>query len=275
MCCEIEQEKWKFLLALGDHGGDWTERVSMDDSHSRPTLRFTVMYPQDGVTIGSIVNLTIERNQDEEHKQQSDFLSLQQEIHSTFSHPPLPPVLSLKSTTQTSAIIRWDPLVLHTATLRGIDIYRNTQKLNIQVPPTATSAKLSGLDVNQDYNIYISLRTSAGTFDSNHISFRTHTMDNLTGISVSFGAFTNETEVEPLVDLLSRIGASYTDDLTTDNTHLVATIARGPKYEKAVEWNIPVVGPEFLKACEANGKIQPSHSFYISNPTQVKASTDK
>ncbi|KAJ3057318.1 Chitin synthase, class 5 [Rhizophlyctis rosea] len=237
-------------------------------------IEFPATILPEGVTTGSIVNLTIERNQDEERRQRDEFLTLQEDIHTSFSQTPEPPALAVKSVTQTSITVRWDPLRLHAAELRGIDVYRNGQKLALQVAPTAVSAKLSGLDVNQEYEIWVVVRTSAGSFESNHVTARTHTMENLTGISVSFGVFANEGEVEPLVDLLARIGASYTDDLTTDNTHLICTVPRGPKYEKAVEWNIPVVGPEFLKACEAQGKIQPSHSFYVSNPT-AKGSGEK
>lgn len=104
-------------------------------------------------------------------------------------------------------------------------------------------------------------------------------------------------ELDSLIDLLARVGARYTDDLSTDNTHLICTYvltfdvntlcfsqkkkqksttttkihiknthqsyARGPKYEKSVEWNIPAVSPEFLKACEQNGKVMPAHLFYV------------
>jgi hypothetical protein len=105
-----------------------------------------------------------------------------------FRVPPESPQISLRSLTQTSAIIQWKPIVLHNAFLRGIDVYRNLTKLSMSVAPTATSVKLSGLDVNHEYDAHIVLRTSAGTYKSNTLSFRTHTMENLTGISVSFGA---------------------------------------------------------------------------------------
>ena len=39
---------------------------------------------------------------------------------------------------------------------------------------------------------------------------------------------------------------------------------KGPKYEKAVELNIPCVTPEFLKACEQQQKMQPATAFYIA-----------
>ncbi|TPX56260.1 hypothetical protein PhCBS80983_g04660 [Powellomyces hirtus] len=238
-------------------------------------IEFPSQILPDGVTTGSIINITIERNHEEERRQAEDFLSLQEEIHLSFSQPPKVPEISLKSVTQTSAIIHWDALVLHAADLRGIDVYRNGQRLNLTVAPTATSVKLSGLDVSHEYEVWTDVRTSAGVLQSNKIRIKTHAMENLTGINVSFGSFATTQEVDPLMDLVARIGANFTDELTTDNTHLVCTVAKGPKYEKAVEWNIPIVSPEFLKACQAQGKIQPATAFYVSNPTSAKPSTDK
>lgn len=136
------------------------------------------------------------------------------------------------------------------------------------VSPTSTLVKLTGLDMAHDYSIHLVMRTSAGDFHSNTITAKTHTLDNLTGIRVSFGQFSpgveGEAEVERLIQIINRIGASYTEDLTTENTHLVCLVPRGPKYEKACEWNIPVVSADFLRACETHGKIQPVGQFYVA-----------
>ncbi|RKP03295.1 hypothetical protein CXG81DRAFT_9693 [Caulochytrium protostelioides] len=227
-------------------------------------IEFPATILPDGVATGSIVNLTIERNEEQERQQRDEFLQLEDAIFEEFSTPPQPPHIAVKHVTQTSITVQWPALAMSTAEVRGIDIYRNAMKLSIQVPPTATFCKLSGLDINQNYEIWLVVRTSAGHLTSNHIECRTHAMDNLTGLCPSFGPFTNESEVDALVDLLERVGGSYTDEFTIENTHLVCTIPRGPKYEKAVEWNIPVVSPEFLRVCEAQNKIQPAHSFYVS-----------
>ncbi|KAJ3022590.1 Chitin synthase, class 5 [Thoreauomyces humboldtii] len=239
-------------------------------------IEFPSQILPDGVTTGSIINITIERNHEEETRQAEDFLSLQEQIHLSFSQPPVQPEISVKSVTQTSAIVQWDALVLHAADLRGIDVYRNGQKLNVQVAPGASSVKLSGLDVAHEYEVWIDVRTSAGCLHSNRVTVKTHAMDNLTGINVAFGSLANVHDLEPLIELVARIGANYTEELTTDNTHLVCNVPKGPKYEKAVEWNIPVVSPDFLKACQTQGKIQPAGQFYVSNPTPPpKQSTDK
>ncbi|KAI9324601.1 BRCT domain-containing protein [Zopfochytrium polystomum] len=240
-------------------------------------IEFPATILPDGVTTGSIINVTIERNTDEERRKREEFLDMQETIFRQFSKCPEPPVISLRSLTQTSAIIQWKPLVLHNADLRGIDIYRNEQKLSSpSVPLMAQSAKLSGMDVSTEYKVQVVIRTSAGAFRSNVISFKTHSLDNLTGICVSFGALSGGPgELDSLIALLSRVGARYTDDLSTDNTHLVCTFARGPKYEKALEWNIPAVSPEFLKACEQNGKVMPAHSYYVQGSGATRLSLDK
>jgi hypothetical protein len=180
-----------------------------------------------------------------------------------FTRTPKSPVICIKSITQTSLVIKWDPLELYFAELRGIDVYRNGIKLAVTPSSTATSVKLSGLDMNHDYELWIVVRTSAGAFTSNKELIRTHTIDNLTGLNPTFGLFNNPADAVELMEIISRIGASYTEDLSTDNTHLICTLPRGPKFERAQELNIPVVSPEFLKACEANGKVMPSHLFYM------------
>ncbi|KAJ3135782.1 Chitin synthase, class 5 [Physocladia obscura] len=232
-------------------------------SHNHHLIEFPATILPDGVTTGSIINITVERNHDEERRKREEFLDLQDQILAQFAQEPEVPILTLKSVTQTSAIVSWKPLVLNNATLKGIDIYRNNQKTSFNVPLTAVSAKLSGLEINHDYDVHLVIRTSAGTYESNKINFKTHTLDNLTGINVSFGHLTNPTEAANLIQLIKRIGAKYTEELSTDNTHLICVYAKGPKYEKAKEWSIPCVSPEFLKACEGNSRIMPSHSYYV------------
>ncbi|KAI8615463.1 hypothetical protein BC830DRAFT_1122560 [Chytriomyces sp. MP71] len=226
-------------------------------------IEFPATILPDGVTTGSIINVTIERNHDEERRKREEFMDIQDAILEQYSKAPEPPRIALKSVTQTSAIITWQPLLLHSADLRGIDVYRNNEKLSLAVPLTSTSAKLSGLEVNHAYEIKIVARTSAGAFESNTLSVQTHTLENLTGINVSFGHLSTPAESASLIALLKRIGAKYTEELSTDNTHLICVYGKGPKFEKAKEWSIPCVSPDFLKACETNGRIMPSHSFYV------------
>lgn len=60
----------------------------------------------------------------------NEFWDLQQSILATFGKDePEVPVVRVKNITQTSLILEWDPLSLHTAKLRSLDIYKNGTKL--------------------------------------------------------------------------------------------------------------------------------------------------
>lgn len=60
----------------------------------------------------------------------NEFWDLQQSILATFGKDePEVPVVRVKNITQTSLILEWNPLSLHTAKLRSLDIYKNGTKL--------------------------------------------------------------------------------------------------------------------------------------------------
>ena len=46
--------------------------------------------------------------------------------------------------------------------------------------------------------------------------------------------------------LLEAIGATYTDNMSKRNTHLISKATSGPKYTKALEWGIKVVNVDWL-----------------------------
>lgn len=115
------------------------------------------------MTTGSIINITIEKNKDQQQQQQDDFKALQKEIYNLFCTPPTAPTISVKSITQTAITIQWkNTLVMHNCSLFKIEVWRNGSKLSTQVPEGHTSFKLSGLDVAHEYQIYIVAKTSAG-----------------------------------------------------------------------------------------------------------------
>ncbi|KAJ3228375.1 succinate-CoA ligase, alpha subunit [Clydaea vesicula] len=232
-------------------------------------IEFPATILPQGVNTGCIVNLTIERNLDQEQKQSIEFNNLQQEIFNLFSNKPESPIISTKAITQTSVTIQWKPLNLYTSDLYKIELYRNDQKLSTTVNLKSNQVKFSGLDINHDYELYIKIKTSAGDLESNKIQVKTHTLDNLTGINVSFGKFNpveEEAMIEKCIQLIYRIGASFSEDITSDNTHLICSVPEGPKFEKALELNIPVCNSNFLVSCESTGKIQNCNPFYVSKP---------
>ncbi|KAI8067989.1 hypothetical protein BC940DRAFT_326211 [Gongronella butleri] len=193
-----------------------------------------------------------------------EFWQLQQSIVDRFGESaPEAPSLRVKNITQTSLILEWDPLVLHTASLRSLDVYKNKIKLTQQVPGEANFIKLSGLDVDHEYEFYIVIKTTAGQYESNRVTVRTHKMDNLTGIRVAFGTFAQQDTLDQMKTLLDAIGATWTDDVTHETTHLIAQQPGHNNYDTAVKYSIPIVKPEWLIQCDVKKTIQPALPYYI------------
>lgn len=87
-------------------------------------------------------------------------------------------------------------------------------------------------------------------------------MTDLSGITITTGILPASTK-ENLVQAVERVGAKIVDGVRIDTTHFVTTEGRGQAWEKAVEQNIPVVRPEWVAACEKNGRILGVTKFYL------------
>lgn len=145
----------------------------------------------------------------------------------------------------------------------SLSLYRNGQKAgNIPRPLEMHSTKISGLAVDTEYSFHLVLRTSAGTRASEKVVVRTHKMTDLSGITITTGILPATTR-ENLTRAVERIGAKIVDGVRIDTTHFVTTEGRGTAWEKAVENNIPVVRPEWVTACEQNGRILGVTKFYL------------
>ncbi|KAI9491847.1 BRCT domain-containing protein [Zychaea mexicana] len=197
----------------------------------------------------------------------NEFWELQEKILSAFGEvEPENPVLRVRNITQTSLTLEWDPLQLHTSRLRSLDIYKNDTKLAQHVPNDTNYIKLSGLDVDHEYEFHIVIKTTAGQFESNRVQARTHKMENLTGISVAFGKFEQpDPAMTELKELLEKMGAHWSEEVTSDTTHLIAQQPGGDNYDKAMMSSIPVVKPDWVIQCDKNSKIQPALPYYIVN----------
>lgn len=179
--------------------------------------------------------------------------------------------MQLRNVTQTSVTLEWPPLQLATAKLRSLDIYRNRQRLAaIPSPLTNTSTKLSGLQLDTEYTFQLILRTTAGTFPSNMLHVRTHTMTDTSGIAVCFGNVQDAVLLENAKMALREMGARWSDKIQIDTTHFVCTTpaatptgasatgsissAPGVEYQKALQMSIPVVQPTWILACHSEKK---------------------
>ena len=161
--------------------------------------------------------------------------------------------------------LEWPQLHLATATLRSLDIYRNGVRLAaIPQPRHNTSTKLTGLELNTDYTFQLILRTSAGTYPSNMVRVRTHTMQDTSGISVCFGTVQDKVLLENAKQALREMRARWSDKIQIDTTHFVCTTPAGEgasansgpgvEYQRALQVSIPIVQPQWILACHAERK---------------------
>lgn len=239
-----------------------------------------------GVTTGSIVNISVHQNHGEEKKRDTEFWALQDDISKVFGQAtPEPPKLHLRHVTQTSVTLEWPQLKLATAKLRSLDIYKNGQRLaSIPSPLTNTSTKLSGLELYTEYTFQLILRTTAGTYPSDVIRVRTHTMTDTSGISVCFGNVQDSVLLDNAKMALQEMRAKWSDKIQIDTTHFVcttpaaippaaqatgnATTTPGVEYQRALQLSIPVVQPHWVLACHSEKKMVPIASYYLgANPS--------
>ncbi|PQK15188.1 hypothetical protein BB8028_0005g07020 [Beauveria bassiana] len=216
------------------------------------------------ISSGSIVDINVSQNAAKESAEEAKFRALQERIHASFgAAEPATPVLRCRNATQTSVVLEWEPIELATADLTSLTLYRNGQKAgHIPRPLQMHSTKISGLAVDTEYTFHLVLRTSAGTRTSDKVAVRTHKMTDLGGITITTG-FLPAPAKQALAEAVERIGAKIVDGVRIDTTHFVTTEGRGTAWEKAVENNIPVVRPEWVDACEKNGRILGVTKFYL------------
>ena len=132
------------------------------------------------------------------------------------------------------------------------------------------STKLSGLAVDTEYMFHLVLRTSAGTFSSEKLKVQTHKMTDLSGITITPGHMPAALR-ESLQRDVEEIGAKIVDTVRIDTTHFVCTEGRGPAWEKAVENNIPVVVPDWVKGCKRDGRIVGVRGYYLNADPRLRS----
>ncbi|GAB7348108.1 hypothetical protein MBLNU459_g6130t1 [Dothideomycetes sp. NU459] len=228
----------------------------------------SILLPPD-ITTGSIVDINVSRNFHSEERASQQFASLQSEIHSTFGlNSPSAPLLRCRNATQTSVVLEWDPINLATAELRSLSLYRNGSKAG-NIPRDKLSTKISGLAVDTEYTYHLVLRTSAGTYTSEKLAVRTQKMTDLTGITITPGVMPAQLR-DSLAETVERIGAKLIDTVRIDTTHFVCTEGRGQAWEKALEMNVPVVVPDWIKGCEREGRIVGVRGYYLNADPKLR-----
>ncbi|KAL9088882.1 MAG: hypothetical protein Q9159_002846 [Coniocarpon cinnabarinum] len=230
----------------------------------------SILLPPD-ISSGSIIDVNVSRNFAAESTSAKSFSTLQSSILSAFgASEPSTPILRCRNATQTSVVLEWDPISLATADLRSLTLYRNGSKAGaIPKPFENTSTKISGLAVDTEYAFALVLRTSAGTFSSGKLSVRTHKMTDLSGITITPGVMAPEL-LESLSRTVDKMGAKLIDSVRIDTTHFVCSEGRGAGWEKAMEMNVPVVLPDWVKGCEREGRIVGVRGYYLNADPKMR-----
>ena len=152
--------------------------------------------------------------------------------------------------------------------MRSLSLYRNGTKAGV-IPKDKLSTKISGLALDTEYTFHLVLRTSAGQYSSERLTVKTHKMTDLTGITVTPGVMPAQLK-DSLEETVERIGAKMTDTVRIDTTHFVCTEPRGQAWEKAVEMNVPVVVPDWIKGCEREGRIVGVRGYYLDADPKLR-----
>lgn len=228
----------------------------------------SILLPPD-IHSGSIVDINVSRNQHAELIAEQKFSALQHEIYTTFgSETPSAPVIRCRNATQTSVVLEWDPIHLAKAELRSLSLYRNGTKAGV-IPRDKLSTKISGLALDTEYTFHLVLRTSAGQYSSERLTIKTHKMTDLTGITITPGVMPSQLK-DSLAETVNKIGAKMIDSVRIDTTHFVCTEPRGQAWEKAVEMNVPVVVPDWVKGCEREGRIVGVRGYYLDADPRLR-----
>ena len=231
----------------------------------------TVLLPEN-VKAGSIIKMQVSQNLEEERKQRNHFKSIQAKILEKYgTHKPENPVLKIVNVTQTSCVLAWEPLKLGSAKLKSLILYRKgIRSMVIPNPFKVTTTKISGLSVDTPYEFQLKLLTTSGTLWSEKIILRTHKMTDMSGITVCLGPLDPLKEISgsQVSQCLSHIGARPLQrHVAIDTTHFVCNDLDNEESDeelmKAKHNNIPIVRPEWVRACEVEKRIVGVRGFYL------------
>lgn len=232
----------------------------------------TILLPN-GVKAGSIVKIKCDQDLTTEAEESRHFQRIQDEILNTFGkNLPQPPVLKVRNTTQTSCVLEWETLELGTASLKNLILFKDGKKLGaIPLPLANKTTKLSGLPIDKTFQFQLRLDTTAGVYLSDIIEVTTHKMTDLSGITVCLGDISSNDQFnrEDIEDTLKNMGANFPaqDRVKVDTTHFICTREnkQNPEFVKANDMNIPIIRPEWLKACERERRIVGVRDFYVKD----------
>ncbi|MBW0500147.1 hypothetical protein O181_039862 [Austropuccinia psidii MF-1] len=253
-------------------------------------IEFPSLLLPPGCETGSIVSIVCTRDYVAEKAQADSFWDLQNKIFNQFGlNQPQQPNLRLRSVTQTSVTLEWDKLDLAQCKLLSLSIWKNGQRLGAIPNPTNNfSTKLSGLDLDTEYNFHLLMKTTGGSFSSKKITVKTHSLNDTSGINVCFGVVLPEENLEHSKKAIQQLNARWSDKIQIDTTHFVCTMPHHPQqnhhrssqpnsfpsleYQRALQASIPIVQPSWLLACLSEKKMVPIAAHYLgAKPSRLNS----
>ncbi|KAL8946348.1 MAG: hypothetical protein Q9222_007244, partial [Ikaeria aurantiellina] len=104
-----------------------------------------------------------------------------------------------------------------------------------------------------------------GEVDVQELELR-YTLPTLHNLRVCVTGFEDLAYRKKIEDDVNNNGGEYRANLTKDVTHLIAKEATGAKYKYAVDWNIKIVGPEWLDQSLERGMVLEENLYNLVIP---------
>lgn len=242
--------------------------LTTQDHH---VIEFPTLLLPENVRAGSIVRMQVTQDVEEGERQRAKFREIQETILERYGvHRPHPPVLKIVNVTQTSCVLAWDPLILGSARLKALILYRQgLRSMVIPNPFNVTTTKISGLSVDTQYDFQLKLMTTAGQFWSEKIKVHTHKMTDMSGITVCLGPLDPALGIteKQIKRCLESVGArELQKHVGIDTTHFICNDESNeddPELVKAKASNIPIIRPEWIRACAVEKRIIGVRAFYL------------
>ena len=242
--------------------------LTTSDHH---VIEFPTLLLPENVRAGSIVRMQVTQDVEEGERQRAKFREIQETILERYGvHRPHPPVLKVVNVTQTSCVLAWDPLILGSARLKALILYRQgLRSMVIPNPFNVTTTKISGLSVDTQYDFQLKLMTTAGQFWSEKIKVHTHKMTDMSGITVCLGPLDPALGIteRQIKRCLESVGARELQrHVGIDTTHFICNDESNeddPELIKAKASNIPIIRPEWIRACAVEKRIIGVRAFYL------------
>ncbi|SCV02576.1 LAME_0H02938g1_1 [Lachancea meyersii CBS 8951] len=241
-------------------------------------IEFPTMLLPDNIKAGTIVKIQVSEDQELEKQELKQFELLQDEILEKYgTHRPQTPVLRSINVTQTSGVLGWDPIELGSSQLKSLVLYKDgLRSLMIPNPFKTTATKISGLSVDSEYTFQLKLSTTSGDLWSEKIVLHTHKMTDMSGITACLGALEGVENVTKshIEACLQNIGAKPLQSrVSIDTTHFISNDKESDdvEFQKAQQSNIPIVRPEWVRACELERRIVGVRGFYLdADPSNIE-----